>query len=228
MTGALKKDLPSSDPLNGTGQAEEFRRLALRYSEIGADEGIRVTPFLSPEMPLFQKANYEERKNATEFLRTIVEIHEETIAGGDKAINSKKLIWRALSKLSLVPGPDVFDRLADEDIVLVYHKNQTVLFWNLQFFSFTSATVEQLFFCRWYEFTKRDPEILQRLQEMAIGVTSGKITGNFIPGIPGHEVVEVDTLESIRTWMEIPWGSVLTSKGSLGGVLLVQRMKILV
>ena len=53
------------------------------------------------------------------------------------------------------------------------------------------------------------------------------MTGFFVPGVPGHVVEEVNTLECIRTWMEIPWGAILTHNGLLGGILIVQRMKVL-
>jgi hypothetical protein len=40
-------------------------------------------------------------------------------------------------------------------------------------------------------------------------------------------VEEIDSLECLKTWMELPHGSVLTRNGALGGVLMVQRMKLL-
>ncbi len=227
MKDAAKKNNHSIDPDWATAEAEIFRELALRYKEIGAKEGIRIIPFLSPEMPLFQKATPEERSKAIGYLTTIVDIHEETLAAGDQTLNTRKLIWRALSKLSLIPGPDIFNHFSDDDVVLIYQENQSALFWNIQFFKYTSLTVEQLFFCTWHEFTKRPAEIHQKLYEMAVNVLSGKITKNFIPGVPGHEVQEIDTLESIRTWMEIPFGSVLTKNGVLGGILIVQKMRVL-
>lgn len=208
-------------------ELEKFRELALRYADIAKQEGIRIIPFNSPEMPLFQKATIEERKIASESLETIVNIHEETIAAGERAISTRKLIWRALSKYSLVPGPDIFEHFKDEDVVIIYQENQRILFWNLQFFRFTSLTIEQIFFSVWHQMTKRSPEIQVRLQKMAEDLVTGKITGNFVPPVPGHEVEEVDTLECIRTWMELPFGSVLTRKGNLAGILIVQKMKIL-
>jgi hypothetical protein len=227
MTTAISKNFSGEDLDDGLNQAEAFRSLAMRYTKIAANEGIRVIPFLSPEMPLFQQATQEARKNAVNLLEMIVTIHEETLAGGDRAIHSKKLLWRALGKLSLIPGPDVFDVLSDEDVVLIYNENHTALFWNLQFFNFTSLTVEHLFFSQWYEFTKRDLTIQQALQEMAYKVVTGQITGTFNPNIPGHEVEELETQECIRTWMELPVGSVLTKKGNFGGVLMVQKMRVL-
>src|SRR5690349_9438767 len=130
MTAALKK--------NDTGfdLAQEFRELAERYCEIGRKEGVRVIPFLGPEMPLFQKASLEERRNATDFLRTIVSIHEETIASGTNALNSRQLIWRALSRFQLTPPSDIFDRFTDEHIILFYNDQHFLLFWNLQFFKY--------------------------------------------------------------------------------------------
>lgn len=225
MTDAIKNAQPSQ--FEGDETADTFRKLALRYAEIGEDEGIKIRPFVSPEMPLFQKASTLERKRAVDFLHTIVLIHEETIAAGEKTTNSKRLIWRALGKLSLIPGSDVFENFSDEDIVLIYNDNQTILFWNLQFFKYISLTVEHLFFSPWHMFTTREPEIHNKLYQMALDIISGKIQGNFKPPVPGHEVQEVDTAECLRTWMELPFGSVLTRNGTLGGILIVQRMKII-
>lgn len=227
MKDAAKNMNHSTDAEWSTGQAEEFRELALRYKEIGAKEGIKIVPYLSADMPHFQKATAEQRTKAISYLKTIVDIHEETIAAGDHPSNSKKLIWRALSKLSLVPGPDIFDNFTEEDSVIIYSDTQTIVFWNLQFFRYISFTVEQMFFCPWHEFTKRSDEIHQKLYEMAVSVITGKITDSFCPNVPGHEVQEVNTAECIRTWMEIPFASVLTKKSAFGGILVVQRMRIL-
>ncbi|MBA2404528.1 MAG: hypothetical protein H0V66_07145 [Bdellovibrionales bacterium] len=227
MSDAVKNNFISSDSDWNTGEAEKFRQLALRYVEIGAQEGVRIIPFLSSEMPLFQKAGPQERKDAYDYLKTIVDIHEETLAAGNKAINSKQLIWRALSKLSLIPGPEIFEQFTDEDVVIIYQSNQTIIFWNLQLFRFISLTVEEIFFSPWHEATKRDPAIQKCLYEMAVDVVTGKITGTFNPNIPGHEVEEVNTAERIKTWLEIPCASVLTRNGSFGGILVVQRMKLL-
>lgn len=227
MKDAANKIYQNTDAEWSTGEAEVFRELALRYKEIAAKEGIRIIPFKSPEMTLFQKATSEERSKAIKYLKTIVDIHEETLSAGDRAVNSRRLIWRALSKLGLVPGPDIFEHFSDEEVVLIYQENQTIIFWNLQFFQYTSLTVEQLFFSRWHEFTERAPEIQQKLIDTVMNILNGKITKNFVPGVPGHEVQEVNTLENIRTWMEIPFGSVLSKDGAFGGFLIVQTMRII-
>lgn len=204
-----------------------FRTLALRYQEIGAAAGIKINPFRSPDMPYFARANAEQRKNATDFLELIVSIHEETIAASEKPIHSPQLLWRALRRFSLVPSPDIFTQITDEDVIVIYNDSQNCIFWNLQFFNFSSLTVEEMFFGVWYNFTKRDSSIQQKLYEMAVDVISGKITGTFIPDVPPHEVEEVDTLECVKTIMDVRLGSVLTKNGKLGGILIVQNMKVI-
>ncbi len=223
---AKKPDL-YSDFDSGEQEAKRFRTLALRYQEIGANYGIKLNPFRSPEMPLFEKASSEERKKATDFLEYIVGIHEETLAALEVPINTRQLVWRALRKINLVPGPEVFDSIADDDVVVIYNDAQSAIFWNLQFFKFSSLSVEEMFFGVWYNFTKRDPAIHQKLYEMAVNVITGKITGTFVPGVPAHEVQEIDTIECVKTIMEIPYGSVLTKDGKFGGILIVQRMTVI-
>ncbi len=227
MKDKAKQIYDTPDVNSSSREAEIFRELALRYKEIGAKEGIRIIPFQSPDMPFFQKASQEQRNKAINHLRMIVDIFEEAIAAGDQALNSRRMIWRALSKFSLVPGPDIFEHIGDEDSVIIYNEEQTIVFWNLQLFHYISFTVEQIFFCPWHEFTKRSDEIHQKLYEMAVNVITGKITKSFVPGVPGHEVQEINTLECLRTWMEIPFASVLTKNGAFGGILTVQKMSLI-
>lgn len=178
-------------------------------------------------MPLLSKASPEDIRNATFFLESVVSIHEETLAANEKPINSRQLLWRALRKLSLVPKPEIFNMIKEDDVVVIYDDTQKAVFWNLQFFKYASLTVEEMFFGHWFNFTRRDQEIHNKLYEMAVNIISGKITGIFSPDVPPHEVEEVDTVECIRTLMEIPHGCVLTKNGQLGGILIVQRMRII-
>lgn len=210
------------------GSIERFKTLALRYQEIGALYGIRIYPFRGPDFPYLSKASNEERKKASDFLELILSIHEETLASASEApINSAQLLWRALKRYSLVPGADIFDHITDDDVVIIYGEEQQTIFWNLQFFKVSSLSVEELFFGKWYEFTRRAPEIQEKLYKLAVDVISGKVTGNFVPDVPPHEVQEIDSLEKIRTLMALPMASVLTKDGKFGGILVIQRMTVL-
>lgn len=227
MREILKKSSALSHTDQGITDAKRFRDLAHRYQEIAAVAGIKLSPFRSPEMPLFEKAQPEERRKATDFLEHIVSIHEETIAASEAPINTRQLLWRALRRISLVPTPEIFNLITDDDVVIIYNEEQAAVFWNLQFFKFSSLSVEEMFFGVWYKFTRRDPAIQQKLYEMALNIVSGKITGIFKPDVPPHVVEEIDTLECIKTMMDIPYGSVLTKNGTLGGILIVQRMTVI-
>jgi hypothetical protein len=225
MTSSLKTSGPQAHDQQDLEQ--KFRFLALRYAEIGAHKGIRIIPFQSPDTPLMLAASQEEKQRAIHFLQTIVDIHEETISSGHCALNSQQLIWRALSKFSLIPSGDIFEHINDEDPVAIYGADQTALFWNLQFFRYISFTVEQMFFSRWFEATHRDPVIQQDLYQMATDIIAGIYSGTFRPKVPAHEVQELNTIDCLRTWMEFPVASILTSNGAFGGMMMIQRMKIL-
>lgn len=225
MTVAHKFLQENSD--SGMSEVEKFRSLALRYQAIGAKEGIKIIPFESPDLPHFQKATPEEKKAAIDFLEVIVNIHEETLAHGEKVSNSKKLLWRALNRFSLVPPSDLFEKFEDKDIIVIYNNDQKVIFWSIQFFNFLSFTVEQLFTIHWYKFTERTPENQAYLYQMAMDVIQGKIKEPFNPHIPPHEVQELNTLENLRTMMDIFLCSPLTRKGQLEGILIGKRMQII-
>jgi hypothetical protein len=211
-----------------TGSIEKFRTLAIRYQQIGREAGINIRPFLSADLPLFQEATLEQRKIAVDSLEIIVSIHEETIAAGEKAVDFKKLLWRALKRFDLIPGPDLFTRMKDNDeIVIIYNEEQRILFWTLQFFKKTSFTVEQMFFLPWHECTKRPDHIHASMYQLAVGLITGKIQGCFVPDVPAHEVEELNSAERLKTMMSFPLISSLTRDGKFGGFLVVQRMEIL-
>lgn len=216
-----------SDQSYSTDLVTRFEELAFRYQEIAFNSGIKLTPFRSSDRPLLSKASPEEIRNATFFLESVVSIHEETIAANEQPVNSRQLLWRALRKLSLIPKPEIFELISEDDVVVIYDETQKAVFWNLQFFNYSSLTVEELFFSHWFTFTKRDEAIHNKLYEMAVNLITGKITGIFSPDVPPHEVQEVDSLECLKTMMEIPHGCVLTKNGQLGGILIVQRMRII-
>lgn len=220
-------NLPLKNSDSQSNEIIRFKELAYRYQEIAAYSGIKMNPFRSSDMPLLSKASPEEIRSATFFLESVVSIHEETIAASESPVNSSQLLWRALRKMSLIPKPEIFDLIKDDHVVIVYDETQKAVFWNLQFFKYASLTVEEMFFGHWFNFTKREEAIHNKLYEMAVNIISGKITGIFSPDVPPHEVQEVDTLECIRTIMDIPHGCVLTKNGQIGGILIVQRMRII-
>jgi PAS domain-containing protein len=208
-------------------EIERFKLLAFRYQEIGASYGIKIYPFRGPDLPYLSKANSDDRNRASDFLDFILSVHEEALAATETLINTRQLLWRALRKYSLVPGREIFDHITDEDVVIIYNEDQKAIFWNLQFFKVSSLSVEELFFGQWFNFTRRDPSIQEKLYRLALDVITGRVEGNFIPDVPPHVVEEIDSIERTRTLMEIPMGSVLTKGGKFGGMLIIQRMKIL-
>lgn len=217
MTAVLKE---------GFDGANEFRSLALRYAEIGAQNGVRITPYLSPEMPLYHAATDDQKRTVIRTLQHIVSIHEEVIAANARPINTKTLIWRALGKLGMTPGRGLMDQLTDDEVVVIYNSDQQAAFWNLQFFNVISFTVEQVFFTPWHECTRRDPIYTKKLIAIVQDVLSGKLNGTWDPQIPVHLVEELNSPGKLTTNMHLKLFSTLTRNGSFAGLLVVQGMEV--
>jgi hypothetical protein len=115
----------------------------------------------------------------------------------------------------------------NDDIVIIYNEEQKILFWTLQFFTVTSFTVEQMFFLKWHECTRRPDHIQQSMYNLAVDLITGKVQGCFVPDVPAHQVEELHSVEKIKTIMSFPLISVLTREGKFGGFLVVQHMKII-
>ena len=107
MNGALRK-------IREIGELDrQFKEMCLYYAAILGEEGVRVRPYISPELPIFSKLQENEKKSAIALISTVLEVFEEVRAEGWSVRDNRRLIWRALSKLGWTPGSDIFGLIDD-------------------------------------------------------------------------------------------------------------------
>lgn len=204
-----------------------FKELANRYVEIGKKVGIPIRAYTDEDLPHYHKAATEYQISSLELLEFIVKTYEETLMAGENPLYSSSLLWRAFKRLNVSPTTDAFNYIKDDDIVMIYNESFQTIFWNIQFFKVSSFTIEQLFFIPWPEITRRDPLILEQCMKVCEDVYSEKISGNIFPNIPEHTVEELNSPELIKTKMSIPFASTLKKNGKFGGLMVVQRMRVI-
>ena len=126
-----------------SGQLDhQFREMCLYYAAILGEEGVRVRPYISPELPIFSKLPENEKKSAISLISSILEVCEEVRGEGWSLRDNRRLIWRALSKLGWTPGSDIFGLMEDGDVICFHDANQRLIFQNLNFFTWVSYTLE--------------------------------------------------------------------------------------
>ena len=219
----MNHSIRATSPSDTRDLNERFKLLCLQYVEMLREEGTRVRAFRGPELPLFSALKPEEQGAVIAHLEMALEVFGETRTDGYKLKDSPKLMWRALRKLGWTPCPDIFDKMTDDDVVVVYSPDQKQVFQNLCFFDWVSLTLEDLYAAPWTQYSRRDPEIQRRLHEQGVRLFTGQITGTFDPCLPEHACEEVDTEELLKFSIHIRYISPLKAQGAICGALVVNR-----
>jgi hypothetical protein len=123
------------------------------------------------------------------------------------------------------PKPDVFDKMADEDVVCLYSLDQRQVFQNLRFFDWVSITLEDLYCEHWTRYSRRDASVQQQLYEVGVKLMTGQIDETIAPGLPEHLIEEVDSAELLRFKLRVCYMSPIKKDGNRVGALVINRCR---
>lgn len=188
-----------------------------------AEEGTKVRPYRSPDLPIFSKLSEEEKKSAIEMVSTVLSVFEEVRAEGGKLRDDARLVWRALSKLGWTPCSDVFSLMRDGDIICFHDLRQRLVFQNLNFFDWVSYTLEDLYGGLWYVLSKRNEKTAESLYEAVMKAFQTDRT--FEPDVEEHLMEEVGTEGLLKFMIRVQYMSPLKSNGQTTGLLLINRCR---
>jgi hypothetical protein len=217
------------EKINQIGKIPEnktrFRELASLYAEYCEQEGLRVVPFHSAELPVFSALSAARQNEAIHCLTQYVEVFAELRAEKTSLRNSTMLLWRCLRRLGLTPQSDIFDKIGDENVVEIYSLDQRQIFHNLKFWEFISFTIEEVFGSEWWKLTRRDPKISEQLYEFAGKMATGQITVTTAPGIEEHLIEEIRGANPGRMMVNILYMSPLSANGQLAAIMAVNSSR---
>jgi hypothetical protein len=179
------------------------------------DEGNRLISSLGED----QKVKIISR------LQSDVLLFEETLGAKERLTDSPRLLWRYLVKSGLTPCSDIFGKIEETDVLNVYGLDQDLIFQNFSFFDWTSFTLEQIFFEKWYKATQRDPAVTRQVYEAAVKVFSGESKGTVDPEIPWHVVEEVESELLFQFHLRIKYISPLFVNQNIAGLLAVNECR---
>ncbi|MBC7714685.1 MAG: hypothetical protein H7177_15170 [Rhizobacter sp.] len=197
----------------------EFKRLAHEYCEIINQFGYKVKPHRDWKVLHFEKCALPQKKRAILFLDANIEILKECIASGENPRNSARLLWRILRKIKATPEADIFDKMLETDVVEVYLDDHTQIFRNLEFFNYTSFTIDELLCGPWHKLYKRDWIPTLRMMRMAVKIFAGRLNSTSAWNVPTHVFYEVGSEETLKQTIELKYLSPLKSNGKMMGAI---------
>jgi hypothetical protein len=202
---------------------ELFRTLLRQQCALVAREGITLVPFESEGIPHFRRLSIERRQEVLHQVSETVAVYDELLTESLSLRDNSQLLWRCLRRLKLVPSGDLFDKLTNEDIIVIFAPDQRQIFRNLEFLRHSILTLEELYTTEWYRYTRRDPGITQKIRELAADLSTGKKIGTFDPGIEEHVIEQVGSNGPAKLRIKINYVSPVTSDGKIAGIVVVER-----
>jgi len=205
--------------------SQNFARLAIEYALAVQKAGTPLLPFQSEDVPHFSKLNPSVQQKIIQDLEFVVEVAREMTKEKQSLRDSPKLLWRSLIHLGFTPSSDIFGKIGDDDIVIVYSPEHKHIFQNLLFFEMVTLTLEELYCTEWFLKTKRSEAVQRALFEAANRGFQGEIKNTFDPQVPEHIAQEVNTDGNIKLWVHVKWMSPVKKDDQIVGLIVVNSCR---
>lgn len=150
----------------------EYKSYCERCARAIASTGRDVKPYLDSGVPRFLASRGPNE--IFERLRIYTEVLEEMVGAGDSLDDSKRLLWRMLSRLGLTPPSDLMSHIEDGDVIEIYTASEDLqLFRNLLFFDLLHLSIDELSTLVWHRDSKRSMKITAEGFRLLFMIRSG-------------------------------------------------------
>ena len=200
-------------------ELKEFKILAVEYCNLINQFGFNVKPYRNFPVLHFERCSFTQKKRAILYLDANIEILKDCVASGENPGNSARMLWRILKKIKGTPEADIFDKIAETDVVEVYLDDHTQIFRNLAFFNYTSFTIDELLCGTWYKLYKRDFISTLKMMKMALRVLAGRLDSTKPWNVPAHVFYEVGSEEALKQSIQLKYLSPIKSHGKMMGAI---------
>lgn len=200
-----------------------FRALSENLCQLLEKEGLVVRPYHLASLPFFQALTDEEKLPAIEYLERYYDLCLHTKKQRGDLREGRVLIEEALDYFKLEVDRRIFDLVAPRHVFEFYSPNQTQYFRTINFFEYTSYTIEDLYSRSWFHLYERDEKITSRILELAHLILEKKDVGILVPEIPEHMLLERASLEKLKVPVQIICLAPLKRDGNTVGILCVVR-----
>lgn len=198
-----------------------FLEISDEVSRLGQQFGVKIIPYRDSELPHFKKLTEEKQLDVLRYLSHQRDFFLMAQLDGLHP-NSPQLVWRTLAKMGMTPQPDIFDKMTDENVVEVYHSDNTTSFKNLKFFEFISFSLEEIYCLTWMEQASISTAIYLIFIEMGARLKLGKINRTFAPRFSRYQLREKLGEKRIFN-IRVEWISPVSIDGKQSALIFVNR-----
>ncbi|MCC6277203.1 MAG: hypothetical protein IT289_04730 [Oligoflexia bacterium] len=143
----------------------------------------------------------ERRIEISERFESYKSVCESIVESGQSLRDSTVFLWKMLSRLKMRPGPDLFDKLKNDDIIEIYDSNSVQIFRNLRFFEICSYSLLEVFTYELWELYRRDTDVTKALIDTVSKVFTNQTQGAVPAGVPDHVVEEIFSESKCRYYI---------------------------
>jgi hypothetical protein len=181
-----------------TSQLNSFRATLEALAEIGKSEGSRLRPYNDPSLPIFSALTASLRANVVAEAEAVLALWTEAKQEDGTISNSKRLLWRFLSRTRLLPSAELLDRIEEDWSIEIYNRDGLQMFRSFSVFRLTSFTLEELLSIPWWTRYARDAADTAFLQPYVDAYFGGTLRSlSILPPRP-HVVEEIGSAEKLR------------------------------
>lgn len=202
--------------------AHSFKKSAEELCTFIEQEGWAVRPYHQESLPFFLQLNDVERAGAVELLRQYLEICQRVYSRGRRLKDMPFFVETALEYYDYKIFPDTLVHLRAEPAKMVefYSTKHTQFFRSLNFFEFTSYTIEDLYCRQWVHLYDREEAMTMRILSEANAVLADQSQKPII--VPeAHVIKERLSLERLQVRMQNLQLEPLKKNGHVDGIMAV-------
>lgn len=212
---------------NDEGIQSEFIELTNRFCRVLKESGIEVKPLTAPDAPVFASLPADQKQKVLFHLREILAVIDEMTAAGENPSETGRFLWRSLSRMKLTPASDIFDRMTNQDAVVVYDLEHRQIFRSLSYYASVSATLEEIVSLPWWEIHSYPQDLMAQFQTLPDAIRAGHIPQTIPAEVPPYRVTENVGSGRITTEVTMKWFSPVRENNDYVGLITVSSTRIL-
>lgn len=201
----------------------QFKTLSEELSAFIEQEGWAVRPHNKDGLPFFLQLSPEDQERVVDLLRRYLEVCRLVYEQGRQLKEGPFFVEAALQYYGYEVSTEARRQILEKPdrVVEFYSPKHTQFFRTLNYFEFTSYTLEDIYCRQWIHLYDRDEAVSLRILEQANYVLSGRVSQPVIINKP-HRLHERVSLERLTLRMTRLYLEPLRKNGQIEGLIAIQ------
>lgn len=202
---------------------KQFKDLSEELCFLMEKEGWSVRPYNQESLPFFQQLDNEKQCEAIDLLQQYLDVSKKVYQHGKSLKDKSFCMDIALQYYDYQVSPSIYEQVvASDKIVEFYRADQTQFYRSLNFFEFTSYTIEDLYCRQWLHLYQRPEALTQKIYQAATSFKDGEMSPPVMVE-DAHVLIERLSLERLQVKMSELFLAPLYQKTRFVGVAAVSR-----